>query len=51
VTIALYGLERAADDVATLRITTDETPHVGDTALTALTNTVDVIKRDPCDRR
>jgi polyketide biosynthesis enoyl-CoA hydratase PksI len=50
VTIALYGLERVVDGVATLRITTDETPHVGDAALTALANAVNVIKRDPSIR-
>ncbi|WP_037273481.1 polyketide synthase [Kibdelosporangium aridum] len=49
-TSALYGLEQTADGVATLRITTDETPHVGEAALTALTNAVDVIKRDPSIR-
>jgi polyketide biosynthesis enoyl-CoA hydratase PksI len=50
VTTALYGLERSSDGVATLRITTDEYPHVGEAALTALTNAVDVIKRDPSIR-
>jgi polyketide biosynthesis enoyl-CoA hydratase PksI len=50
VTIALYALERSADGVATLRITTDENPHVDTAALTALANAVDVIKRDPSIR-
>ncbi|MCE7002124.1 polyketide synthase [Kibdelosporangium philippinense] len=49
-TVALYGLDRTVDGVATLRITTDETPHVGDAALTALADAVDVIKGDPSIR-
>lgn len=49
-TVALYGLERSADSVVTFRITTDENPHVGDAALTALTNAVDIIKGDPSVR-